>query len=232
MKKILLTPLLLLFFATTQAQDLTYELNAKHINPIKKDQLEKAKVISDIILGYPKSWILGYVSVNISGTCNGKTISANGTNDKLSKAQQNILNNADLNCNINITIEYKCKNAITGEPEISHMNYKTTYSPDIEAQFVNTSNTMMDYLNDNIIAKIPEDISKQLKSAVVNFTINEDGKIDNAKISRTSGDASTDNLLLEALNNMPSWKPAENANGVKVKQNFEFILGGKLVGGC
>ncbi len=223
---------MLLFAISTFAQDLKYELNAKHINPIKKDQLAAAKVMSDIILGYPKSWILGYVSVEVSGVCNGKPVSAKGTNEKLSKAQQTILNNADLGSNISITIEYKCKNAITGEPEISNMHYKTTYTPDVEAQYVNTSKTMMDYLNDNIITKIPEEISKQLKSAIVNFTINEEGKIDNAKISRTSGDVSTDNLLLEAINNMPNWKPAENSNGVKVKQNFEFILGGKLVGGC
>ena len=39
----------------------------------------------------------------------------------------------------------------------------------------------------------------------------------------------TDKLLLEVINGMPKWKPAENAKGVKVKQDFEFI-GGFMVG--
>jgi TonB family protein len=233
MKKILLTSLVLLFFATTFAQDLKYELNVKKSNPIKKEQLVSAKVMSDIIYGYPTNWILGYVSVNVSGICNGKSVSAKGTNEKLNKEQRAILNTADISTNIDINIEYKCKNPVTGIIELSTMHYKTTHSPDMEAEFANGPKSMLDYLNDQIIAKIPEELAKQLKSAVVNFTINEEGKIDNAKIARTSGDLNTDNLLLEAINKMPNWKPAQNLNGVKVKQNFEFILGSKyIVGGC
>jgi TonB family protein len=59
----------------------------------------------------------------------------------------------------------------------------------------------------------------------VEFTVNEDCEIANAQISKTSGDQETDELLLNVINQMPKWKPAENAKGRKVKQEFEFSVG-------
>ncbi|MES2513805.1 MAG: TonB family protein [Bacteroidota bacterium] len=232
MKKIILTPLLLLSFISVFAQKPEFELHSQQSNPIKKEKLATAEVMSDIIPGYPTSWIMDYVSVSISGTCNGKTISAKGTNEKLTTEQKNILNTADLGTHIWVNIEYKCVNAVSQKLEISDMHYKTTYAPDVDAEYVTGNQKMTDYLNDQVLTKIPEAVSKALKLAMVNFTINERGEIDNAKISRTSGDATTDKLLLEAINSMPKWKPAKNSNGTAVKQNFEFILGGTVIGGC
>ena len=34
---------------------------------------------------------------------------------------------------------------------------------------------------------------------------------------------------METINKMPKWKPAENANGLKMKQEFEFSVG---IPGC
>jgi len=50
------------------------------------------------------------------------------------------------------------------------------------------------------------------------------------QLSKTSGDQKTDKLLLKAINKMPKWKPAENSDGIKVKQEFEFSVGN--CGGC
>ncbi len=232
MKKIFLTPLLLLSFATSFAQDMKFELNSKLINPIKKEKLDEAKVMGDIIPGYPTNWIEGYVSVNISGTCDGKMISAKGTNEKLTAEQKNILNTADLGTNISVNIEYKTKNAISNAIELSTMHYRTTYAPDVQAEYVSGKEQMTDYLKENIITKVPEAINKQMTRAIVKFTVNESGEINNAEIGKTSGDAKTDKLLLEAINNMPKWKPAQNSNGTKVKQDFEFILGSNYIVGC
>lgn len=84
---------------------------------------------------------------------------------------------------------------------------------------------MTQYLRENAINKIPETTSKQLQQALVGFTVNEKGAIANVQISKTSGDPNTDKLLLEAINKMPKWRPAEDSKGVKVKQEFEFSVG-------
>ena len=61
------------------------------------------------------------------------------------------------------------------------------------------------------------------------FTVNEEGDVVDAKISKTSGDLLTDKLIVEGISKMPKWKPAKNSKGEKVKQDFIFNVGN---GGC
>jgi TonB family protein len=77
------------------------------------------------------------------------------------------------------------------------------------------------YISENTISAISEKIER----AVVRFTVNEPGEIADAQISKTSGDPGIDELLLGVINNMPAWKPAEDANGAKVEQEFVFTVG-------
>jgi TonB family protein len=84
---------------------------------------------------------------------------------------------------------------------------------------------MTKYLKENAINKISETTSKELKQGIVRFTVNEEGTITDAKIFKTSGDLNTDKLLLEVINKMPKWRAAEDSNGIKVKQEFEFSVG-------
>jgi TonB family protein len=109
------------------------------------------------------------------------------------------------------------------------MHVLMTVVPEIEAEFFGGSLEMTKYLKENIIYKIPETVPKQFNGIAV-FTVNENGEISNAKISNTSGDSKIDELLLEAAYKMPKWKPAENSKGIKVKQEFEIIIG--KGGGC
>ena len=59
--------------------------------------------------------------------------------------------------------------------------------------------------------KMPEALRQKLKDGLVMFTVNEEGKVINARISKTSGDQSVDQLLLEGINKMPQWKPGMQA---------------------
>lgn len=43
----------------------------------------------------------------------------------------------------------------------------------------------------------------------------------------TSGDWKVEELLLKAITEMPTWKPAEDLNDVKVRKEFEFSVGGR-----
>jgi len=231
MKKRIITSLLLLFCLTGFSQDLSYTVRGKYKLPIKKEKLNTVNVMSDLISGYPASWIMSYVSVEVTATCNGKELTANGANAIFTEEQKNILNTVDLGAVITINIRYKCKNAVTGDIEISKMHYSATAVPEIEAEYTGGLEEMKQYLKENAIEKISEERSKQMPLTLLRFTVNEAGEIANAKIAVTSGDVKIDNLLLEAINKMPKWKPAENSKGVKVKQEFEFSVGNQK-GGC
>ncbi|MBK6392145.1 MAG: energy transducer TonB [Saprospiraceae bacterium] len=58
---------------------------------------------------------------------------------------------------------------------------------------------MTQYLKENAVDKIAESTSKQLRQAVVRFTVDEQGEIANPQIAVSSEDALTDQLLLEAI---------------------------------
>jgi len=101
--------------------------------------------------------------------------------------------------------------------------------PETEASFHGGNTELIKYVKKNIIEKLPAIITNNMLKAKIVFTINETGEVINAKISHTSGDPKTDNFLIDQIGKMPAWKPAENQNGKKVSQEFEFNVGN---GGC
>ena len=224
MKKIIIAPLLLLLIVTGYSQNLSYEVHGNYVHSVKKEILSKANSISDIIPYYPAWWIEGYISVEISATSDGKTVMAPGTNETLSIEQINLLNAADLGTDIVIAIEYKYRNPVTDNIDIGRSNYSASVVPEIEAEYPGGKQLMTQYLKDNAIDKISETTSKQLQQAIVRFIVNEEGGIANVQMSKSSGDPETDKLLIEVINKMPKWRPAEDSKGIKVKQEFEFSV--------
>ena len=200
--------------------------------PVKKQSLITAKTMKDINPGYPSSWILQeeYVSTQIKLTSNGKTQEAIGSNENLSDAQINLLSKVDMGSNIDFQVNYKKINSVTGIIEDRLMEFSFTLVPAQEASFIGGAEKLDAYLKKEIIDKLPLQKADQVQIAMVKFTINEKGEVTNPRISESSKDKEIDLLLLRAIHYMPTWKPAENADQVKIKQNFEFSVGNLL--GC
>lgn len=209
------------------SRELSYEVHGNYTRPVTKEKLGEASLLSDFITGYPVNWITDYVSVEILATSNGKAMKAISTNDVLSAEQKNILNTVDPGTGIIINVNYKYKNPVTDNIYIHNMNVSMMIVPEAEAVYAGGQQQLKKYLKENVISKISETKSAQLQeaNAIVIFTVNEEGEIINAKISETSGDVKTDKLLINAINKMPNWKPAENSKGIKVKQEFKFRVG-------
>jgi TonB family protein len=225
MKSIIITTLLFLLYASSFAQDLTYEIHGKYTQPIRKETLEKAQSMSDIIPYYPSNWIADYISVEIMATNNGTPMIAAGINDKLSTEQKQILRSAELGTNIVINISFRYNRSMTDITDAGKMHYIATLVPETEAEYPGGNQQMNQYLKENAISKISKTSSKQLKEVLLVFTVDEEGKVGNARIFKTSGNPKIDELLLQAIDNMPDWRPAEDSNGTKVKQEFEFSVG-------
>ena len=185
---------------------------------------------------YPQenySDIINYVFVEITAVCNGKTLKSKSTNNLLTAEQNNILCNADLGSDIHIkfNFNYKNRDIAPGENKIIEGEYNVTIIPEIEAEFPGGFNQITPYLIKSVSSKTSNtNFLKKINTAIVKFTVNESGKITDAKITRSSSDPELDKVLIEVINNMPKWKPAKNAKGIAVKQVFAIPLGGN--GGC
>jgi len=224
-----LIPLLLLC-VSGYSQELRFEVRGKYQRSIHQENARTAMYMTDLMTGYPASWITDYISAEVSGICDGREMSSVGVNDTLTSAQQYILSAADVGTDIFVEIAYRKPNAVTLETETRHLNYQATVIPDSEAQFVGGSEEMNRYLKESTILKIGESASSDLKQAIVIFTVNEMGEIADARMAMSSGDDAIDQVLLAAIMGMPKWTPAMNADGRSVKQVFEYRVGTALNG--
>jgi len=240
MKNRIITSLLFLLCATGFAQDFNYlpaagtagdlyfEVRGTYTNTIKREKLNAAKTMLDINPGYATSWITDYISAEIIATCSGKVMRAMSTNGFLTLEQRSILNKAEMSTDITIDVKYRYKNSVTGNMDMRGMLFTVTVVPETQAEYSGGYAQMKTYLKETAINKISKADYNKLQ-ATVRFTVNEEGVITVAQISKTSGNKETDKLLVDAIYKMPKWIPAADAKGIKVKQEFLFNVGN---GGC
>ena len=224
--KIIVTVLFLICFTYSGfSQNLQFEVRGTYSRSITKDQLDKAVSMKDINPGYPSSWITDYVSTKVTAINNGTEMSAYGTNETLTEQQRQIIQEADMASDIKVEVAYRNQNAATNEVSINAMNFGMTVVPEKQAEYIGGREQLNQYLKLNAIEKIGEKRSTDMGAVVIRFTVNEQGEIANAHLSGTSKDPAIDKMLLKAINKMPKWKPAENAAGEKISQEFVFSVG-------
>lgn len=224
MKTTITSILVAFFFIIGISQDLNYEIQGKYTRGVSKEKLSTAKTMIDIRPGYPTSMIEGYTTTEILVSTNGSVMKATGVNEILTAEQQNLLQSADVGSEITVDIGYVHQNPVTLFPDIRQMHFVLTVVPEVEAEYPGGYHELRAYLRKNAIDKISGKFSKN-KMAIINFVVNEDGEVINARVSESSKDPEIDRVLLKAINRMPHWKPAENAEGVRIHQEFEFSVG-------
>ena len=175
-----------------------------------------------------------YVSVQIAASCNGKTLTALSTSDKLTAEQKEILNTAALGTDIKVTIKYKYKDqradSFGPRNQIAEGTSTVTVVPQTEAEYPGGWKELSNYFATNVINALSDKkTSEKIQNTTLKFMVNEEGKIEDAKISQTSTDIKLDKLILDATGKMPKWKPAVNGEGVRVKQEITIPFGGE---GC
>jgi TonB family protein len=225
MKSILVSLIMVLAYFTGISQELNFDVRGTYARPVKAEKLQHIETLSDLIRGYGSSWISEYMAVEVAATNNGTVIKALSPDDTLSPDQKNLLKAADLGTEIVVEVTYKYANPVTHHLDLRQMYYAATVVPETEAEYLGGYERMKDYLRETAINKINEEDTKELKQALLNFTINEEGEVADARITMSSGDQKIDRLLLKAINKMPKWRPAALANGTKVSQTFQFSVG-------
>lgn len=197
------------------------------------DQLSRMAYSGSFIYSNKYNMVIDYEAVQIIATCFGKTVTAQGNSDVLSFEQKNILNMADAGSDLTIKIRFKFKPGKTGLSVISNAVcegfLKLTVLPEVEAEFPGGYLFIKDHFKNAVKEKAPK---SGPTNAIVRFIVNENGVAEQGKIEKSSGNRNTDKILLEAITNMPKWKPAKNSKGIAVKQEFHVMLGAVPADGC
>lgn len=193
---------------------------------MSKEKLKEAQSLADLHRFYKSSWVKEYISVEVAASYNGEIQKIMGENDILTPKQKDLMNKADVGTEIAIKMLYMPDNTLTHN-DIKVFDFKFMVNPEHGATYASGQQPLNQYLKDNVMAKIPDGIFQGYDLAIVKFTINEEGEVTEPHIFWTSKDEKIDELLVETVSKMPCWKPAEYANGVKVKQEFALMVGNK-----
>lgn len=203
----------------------SYEVNKVYpFISVTEKNFQEAQTLSDLNYKYKSSWIKEYISVEISTIQNGKVIKALSKNDRLSKEQKNNLMMADRNAEVFVLVNYIPENNLKNK-EVRKMDFTFSIEPQQDAKFADKNQSLKQYLKQQAIDNIPEDIFTGYDLAAVKFTVSSEGKISNAHVFESSKNEKTDELLLKTIQEMKVWEPAKYSNGLKVEQDFVLTVG-------
>jgi len=232
MKYTITTLILVLTIFSGFSQELGFDIFGNSGKSVSKKQLSEAKSLIDINPEYPSSWIneSDYVSSEIKTSAHGEIAIARGMNEVLNAEQMNVLKEAEIGSNIDIEVKYNVHNSITNKVALKTMKFTVSLVPEKEAEYLGGQDEMKKYLKQRTVDKINSTSKSKFEMARVKFVVDENGNATSAQISQTSKDDNIDQILLETIDNMPNWRPAEDSNGVKVSQEFELVVGTMI--GC
>ena len=235
MKNTFVSLVFLLLAFTGLSQPVGYDVFGTLTHPfaspyslVTHDTLKDARTLKDIYARYRSSWVANYISVAISSTCQGVVKRAVSTNDTLTLEQMNLLKRADAGCSIDVVVDYIPENSLKNNPP-RKMNFSLRPVPIFEAKYPGGPQQLNLYLKENIMDKIPVTTVEQIELAKVRFNIDEEGKVVDAQVFQTSEEVGVDDLIIDALCNMPKWSPAKDSEGKKITQEFEFSMGTDLL---
>ena len=188
---------------------------------VSKTQLITANTLADLKsennkldLEFRPTRVSEYLSVEIEVCSNGELIKATSPNDILTKKQKDLLAKADLDKEIQVSIHYLPKNNLV-QNDSKTIDFSVSIDPENSASFSNGDQALINYLD----------------KTVIKFSINKKGEIHQSEIfgaEYQSGKFNEINKqLLDAIRNMPNWKPATFADGTTVEQDFVLTVGSR-----
>lgn len=192
-------------------------------------EIQKANKLSDFVYGYPSNWIKHYDGVKLVSIYGTNMQSAEGTDEILNDAQKKLIMALEPGSLVKVLVDYQKANPATQEMEARTLDLAIQVKPDIEAEFGVRKDDVVMYLNGECLNTAKSELEMNFEGTTIFFTVNENGSVQDVKFEASTGNEKVDKLIKESLLNMPQWKPAELANGTKVKQTFQLFLGAQ---GC
>jgi len=217
------------------AQNPPFDVYGTAINPergpysvLTLDTLEGARVLKDLYAKYHADWVGTYISVEITSRCHDEEMKAVGLNDTLTELQLSLLHKADFGCEINVVVDYIPANSLKHNPP-RRMNFSPRYIPIFEAKYPGGAQALNQYFRKKVYDKYSQKQHQDIALVKVRFLVDEDGKVVDARVHKTSHSEVVDQTILHAVCNMPVWTPAKNAQGERIVQEFEFSMGSDML---
>ena len=212
-------------FNSVAQNDLKFEINkVLPFISIQENKLAEINTLQDLDKRYPASWVKEYFSVEISAFKNGTKLKALGNNDVLTQEQKELIQSADRNRDIAISITYLPNNSLKNNTAKQY-DFEVTVMPVKNASYAEGAEQLTQYLRNNCIVNIEAGSFTGYDLTAIKFTVTEQGHIKDIKVAMPSKDAKIDEMLVAAISKMPTWKPAEFSNGLKIKQDFVLTIG-------
>jgi hypothetical protein len=212
-------------FNSYAQNDLNFEINkVLPFISIQENKLDKINTLTDLDKRYPASWVSKYISVEISAYKNGTQTKALGISDVLNQEQKELIRLADRSSDIAVSVKYLPENSLKNNTSKQY-DFKVTVLPDKNADYAEGAEQLIQYLQENSIVKIEAGSFTGYDLTAIKFTIAEQGLITDIQVVLPSKDTKIDEMLVRAISKMPTWKPAEFSNGLKVKQDFILTVG-------
>jgi len=215
----------------TASYELTLEVNQVYVPlSISEKTLKDAKTIEDINPYYKPSWVKEFESVELTAIIDGSKKKALSKNDLLTKEQKDLMEQADFGSDISIVVTYLPDNTLKHN-EVKKYDFTFIINPIAEAQYPGGSTQLAQYFTENAMNKIPDESFHQNNVIAIQFTIDEEGEVEEAYIPTAvenllpKHDKDATDILLQTICAMPAWKPAEYSDGTKVKQDFVLTAG-------
>ena len=205
--------------------DLKFEVN--NVLPfisIQENKLAGIHTLTDLDKRYPTSWVKEYISVEVSAFKNGTITKATGISNVLNQAQKELIRLADRGSDIAVTVRYLPENSLKNNT-VKQYDFMVTVMPNKNARYAEGAENLIQYLQKSSIEKIDAGVFTGYDMAAIKFTVTEKGNITDVQVALPSKDAKIDEMLVTSISKMPNWKPAEYANGLKVKQDFVLTVG-------
>ena len=199
--------------------------NAVYSRSINKRVLLAANKIDDVIQNYPASWITYYDAVWVKARLGEEYVSLMTESNELSLEQKSLFKRSDIGTNFEIVINYHITDTLTKELIYERLNVELTLVPEKEARFPKGYDQLIAYFEDNSLAYFSEKKMDDFTMVRINFTIGEDGAVEEVHQSHASGYEAIDQYILDLVKTMPAWVPAQDEDGKLVKQVFELIYG-------
>lgn len=227
--------LVFLFFSFVIVNDIAAQ--AEDVNPMSfdiyriypaisftKEDFNKAKTIIDINDRFKPEWVKKYISVDITAFKHGKSVKASNKNEVLSNEQIDLINSADLDTEIAVSVKYIPDNTLSHN-DVQEERFRFRLDPEVDAQYIGDREDMLQYIKQSAVDKIPSDLFGVYHLSAVTFTVEVTGKIVDVAVALSCENEEVNKLLYETVCNIGKWKPAEFANGTKVKQDYVLTVG-------
>lgn len=231
MKTLSLTFLLFLSLQLSAQDNLGFEISYEITQvyeplSLNRTEVENAESLADLHRFYKSEWVKEFHDVKISAVVDGNLVSASSDSDELTAEQKKLINEADFGTYLNVHMDYLPDNTLkNNEPKVFDFSFRV--NPEQEASFKEGELALKEYLNENVIEKIPATYFEEHNITAVNFTVDTSGKVVDVYIVDAPRTEAIEEMLLESVCNMPDWIAAQYADGTKVDQDFVLMAGDK-----